>query len=191
VSPELTDWYDESQADLPPFDPERARTLLDDAGYPDGFELTMPTLPLLQVNNEAIAQMLRDVGIRVELVPLQPGQLGPEMRKGSFAAAFTTTTEYHPQQFLGIYASSAGPFDPFGVDDTEPVDEALAAAAGADQPTAKQRYSEAQREAIDAGILLPVAFAPIVNFAAAEVEGAFLPLGARNAPPFGLRLADS
>jgi peptide/nickel transport system substrate-binding protein len=191
VSPALREWYDESLVDVPAFDPERARTLLAEAGYADGLELTLPTLPLIQTSTEAIAQMLGAVGIEVELAPLQPGQLGPEMRKGSFAACFCASTGYHPHQFLSLFVSGSGPYNPFAVDDTEHIDEALAAAAGADQPAATQLYSEIEVEAIEAGITVPVAFAPLVNFAADEVENAFIPLGARNALPYDLRLAGS
>jgi hypothetical protein len=92
---------------------------------------------------------------------------------------------------LSLFVSGRGPYNPFAVDDTEHIDEALAAAAGADQPTANQLYSEIEVEAIEAGIAIPVAFAPLVNFAADEVENAFIPLGARNAWPYNLRLAGS
>jgi peptide/nickel transport system substrate-binding protein len=168
-----------------------SRELLDAAGYADGFELTLPTVSLTELESEAVAQMLGDVGIDVVLAPLQGGQLGPEMRQGSFPAALTFTTEYHPHQTMVTFASGGGTFNPFGLEDTAHIDELLTAAATADPATARGLYAEAEREVIDAGIMIPIAFAPVVMLTGADVEGAFVPLGARSAPPYGLRIADS
>jgi peptide/nickel transport system substrate-binding protein len=188
VPPALTEWYDQSLTDVPSYDPDLARRLLADAGYPDGFELTMPTLPLLQTSNEAIAQMLGAVGVRVTLVPLQNGQLGPEVRRGNFPATVAATTQYHPHQFFSSFLSGRSPYNPFHLADTGTIDTMLRTAAGSDAPTAKQLYSDAARSAIDDGVMFPVAFAPVINLTAPEVRHAFIPLGARSAEPYGIRL---
>ena len=57
-----------------PFDPEKAKALLAEAGYPDGFDIRFMTSDGI-VNKgvevaEALASMLGDVGIRVEVVPV-------------------------------------------------------------------------------------------------------------------------
>jgi peptide/nickel transport system substrate-binding protein len=191
VSPVLDEWYDESFADIPSFDPERARALLAEAGYEDGIDLVLPTLQVLQTNNEAIAQMLGEVGIRVELAALPPGQLGPELRKGSFAACVCAATQHHPHQWFNLFVSNSGPYNPFGVDDSESIDADLAAAATADDATAAALYSDVERETLEAGIALPIAFAPVVNLVAPDVANAFIPLGLRNTLPYELRLSGS
>jgi peptide/nickel transport system substrate-binding protein len=188
VPPALTDWYDPSLSDVPSYDPDLARRLLADAGYPDGFELTIPTLPLLQTSNEAIAQMLGEVGVRVTLAPLQNGQLGPEMRKGSFPATVAASTQYHPYHFFSEFLSGSSPYNPFHVADTGAIDTMLRSAGGSDPPTAKRQYSDVARAAIDEGIMFPLAFAPVINLISPEVRDAFIPLGARSAEPYGIRL---
>ena len=60
-----------------PYDPDRARQLLADAGYPDGFEITMDMVNGLFINDtnvaQAIAGFLDDVGITVTLNVLEFG----------------------------------------------------------------------------------------------------------------------
>jgi peptide/nickel transport system substrate-binding protein len=70
ISPLLYERADEFQRH--PFDPDAARKLLADAGYPDGFELTMDCPNDRYVNDEAICQavvsFLARVGIKVNLL---------------------------------------------------------------------------------------------------------------------------
>lgn len=50
-----------------PYDPARARQLLREAGYPNGFELELDTLPYRRQVAEAYALMLGEVGIRTRV----------------------------------------------------------------------------------------------------------------------------
>ncbi len=56
---------------VPKYDPERAKKLLAEAGYPNGFELTLGTPNDRYINDEkiaqAVAQMLTRVGIRTQV----------------------------------------------------------------------------------------------------------------------------
>ncbi len=63
-NPELNDRW--------PYDPERAKALLAEAGYPDGFEITMDCPNNRYVNDEkicqAVAAMLAKIGVKVDLL---------------------------------------------------------------------------------------------------------------------------
>jgi len=56
---------------VPAFDPAGAKKLLAEAGYPDGFEVTISTFPQAAVQATAISGMLRAVGIRAAVAPHQ------------------------------------------------------------------------------------------------------------------------
>lgn len=55
--PELDEYYE--------YDPEGAKDLLAEAGYPDGFEVTMPSISAFQTSLDLVAQQLADIGITV------------------------------------------------------------------------------------------------------------------------------
>lgn len=65
--------YDDSLNDVYPFDPAKARELLADAGYPEGFTMRMPSTDLfLPEVYPIVKQQLSDVGITVDFAPQTP-----------------------------------------------------------------------------------------------------------------------
>jgi peptide/nickel transport system substrate-binding protein len=56
-----------------PFDPEKAKEYLAAAGMPDGFSATikLPPVPYARLGGEVIASQLRDVGINLEIIPVE------------------------------------------------------------------------------------------------------------------------
>lgn len=78
--------FSDEVADLYPYDPDEARRLLDSVGV-DGFSFEVPILPLMSNYAQAVQEYLRDVGIDMQLVVIEPGTLGAEARSGDWAAS--------------------------------------------------------------------------------------------------------
>jgi peptide/nickel transport system substrate-binding protein len=99
------------------YDPERAKELLAEAGYPDGFDLTILDTPFGEnnVNEPIVAQYLGDIGIRVTFETLETN--------GYFEAAFSNpqySATTYGNLFSTTFAYYAGPnalFNPFKIQD--------------------------------------------------------------------------
>ncbi len=70
-----------------PYDIEGARELMAEAGYADGFDLTIPTIPGFNTSNPMVVQQLGEIGIRVTEEDLPLTAVLSEILGGKYAVA--------------------------------------------------------------------------------------------------------
>jgi peptide/nickel transport system substrate-binding protein len=72
------------------YDPEMAVALLTEAGYPDGFEMDLDTYPEMKEIAEAVAGMLGEIGVTVNITVLDRSALVAKYEPGGSQAFMTS-----------------------------------------------------------------------------------------------------
>ena len=84
IFPQSSEAYDPELDSFYPYNPEKARELLKEAGYPDGFEMTLPEIRPFAAFYPIVTQQLADIGIKATFEALPPGSAIPHIRSGKF-----------------------------------------------------------------------------------------------------------
>lgn len=101
--------YSESLTERLPYDPEASKTLLAEAGYPDGFSFGLQCPNDRYINDESIckaaASMLAKVGLNAKLTSMPVRNYWPELREDKFDMYLLgwspgTFDAEHPVRFL-------------------------------------------------------------------------------------------
>ena len=172
-------WYD--------FDPEAAKALLAEAGYPDGFETKiyyrdvyrsyLPEPSLVAV--ELQTQLKQNLGIDAEVVVMESGEFIDESTGGRLDGLYLLGwgADYpHLTNFLDFHFSASNP--QFGEPYPEIYEPLEKAAQIADPKEAEELYTEANNKIKELVPTIPIAHGAAADAALATLEGAY-------APPFG------
>lgn len=150
--------FDESLNSTYGYDPERARELLAEAGYPDGFSIAMPSYYSSTPFEPIISQQLGDIGIDVEWVPVTPQQVHPVSQSGEYGMMLSIIGFFTHQKDALDYFGLGGFNNPSGH-----TDEVLAASfeqigRTIDQEGALPFYRELNEHAVEEALAAPIVF---------------------------------
>lgn len=103
------------------YDPERARQLLTEAGYPDGFDFTLlaGSSKLFGQAQEVMQAQLREIGVTMNIEVREPTEVVTQRRKGDFQASFAAIQPGRPDesQFIADFYTEGGSQNPGGFSD--------------------------------------------------------------------------
>ena len=126
-----------------PYDVEKAKTLLTEAGYPDGFSITLktPQMAYATRSSEILQALLAEIGVKVEIVPTEfPAKWVSEVFKGH---DFDMTIVAHAEPLdIGIYGR---PDYYFGYENPTFDDTLAKAEATTDREARLTLYGDLQR----------------------------------------------
>jgi peptide/nickel transport system substrate-binding protein len=177
--------YFNDQLEPYPYDPDRARQLLAEAGMPDGFDTDLwylsvprPYMPDGRGIAQAMQQDLEEVGINVELVTREFGTYLEETGRGehSMAQLGWTGDNGDPDNFLNVLLSSAAATEQNAQNiayyKNPQVDELLNTGQTSIDDAERERvYLEAQQIIYDDAPWLPIAYTTPPVGLQRQVEG--------------------
>jgi peptide/nickel transport system substrate-binding protein len=176
---EGTPWYD--------YDPEAARQLLADAGYPDGFETSIYYRDVFRgylpepgaVAVDLADQLQENLGITAEVVVMESGAFIEESQAGNLDGIYLLgwTGDYpHITNFLDFHFTANNP--QFGNQDPSYTEPLLAASAATDPVAAAPLYAEANDAIREFVPMVPIVHSKTAFAYGSDVQGAY-------APPWG------
>jgi peptide/nickel transport system substrate-binding protein len=153
-------WYDPSLKSYP-YDPERAKALLAEAGYSNGFQyaLATPQITVFQQMNQLLQEQLGAVGVKLQLQPVAASEWYARVVSGAINLTPSRWTQRaDPDGLLYILFHSKG-FANTMKYRNERVDTLLDQARTVyDIPTRKKLYAEAQQQIVSDLPMVPLFF---------------------------------
>ena len=144
------------------YNPEKAKELLAEAGYPDGFSTTLwcSDTQVMRDSAVVIQEQLRQVGINAEVKTLESGQFQSETGNGAHDMFIMSKTSIDPDSMLrSMYHTEAlGPSGNRCFWTTPEVDALIdEASTTTDTEHAMELYAEIQSKVAEAAPLVPMA----------------------------------
>ncbi|HEX7039601.1 MAG TPA: ABC transporter substrate-binding protein [Trueperaceae bacterium] len=146
-----------------PFDPERARQLLTEAGYPNGFDMTL--MFQMREPETTIAQILAEswqaIGVNVTLEGLDATTAFDRRESGDFDVTFSATSRFGDPDlfFTDVFHSESIPPNGSNFFHYDGADELIEQARGElDEERREQLYHELQAKLMEELPIIPILY---------------------------------
>lgn len=150
--------YDPKLDDTYEFDVDGAKDLLAEAGYPDGFSITMPSTVISGSFEPVVTQSLADIGITVNWEPVPPQNTASSVASRQYPAVLWFAGLNTAGREIGDMYTPTAFLNPFGWQTPE-FDELLAAAnAETDDAARADIYKEISAYTVDEALNAPIAY---------------------------------
>jgi peptide/nickel transport system substrate-binding protein len=109
------DWaYDPALEGVYEFNLDKARKLMAQSKFPNGFTFNMPSIPIYQSRLEALAGFFKEIGITMNIVPVEPGTLARRSRTTDFPATNLVWATNTDPKFVALrYVYEDAAYNPF------------------------------------------------------------------------------